>query len=116
MAGREKFTAAEIIAAIEKAHTAAAAARVLGCNRRRFCNYADRYPTALRLRPGVVRRYDRLAEVSLRKAPATGELWAVAMVLKTIGKNRASPERQEITRAETRARAGISSATWRWLS
>lgn len=100
MAGREKFTAAEIIAAIEKAHTAAAAARVLGCNPQTIRNYADRYPTVAAALQASRDDMIDWAEVSLRKAVLNGEPWAVAMVLKTIGKNRGYTERQEITGAD----------------
>jgi len=41
-----------------------------------------------------------LGELALRRAVVNGEPWAVALVLKTLGKNRGYVERQEVTGAD----------------
>ena len=41
-----------------------------------------------------------ISEQKLRAAVMSGEPWAVAMVLKTLGKSRGYVERQEVTGAE----------------
>lgn len=91
----EKFTVAQVLAAIEKGHTGAAAARILGCAAQTVRNYADRYPTVRKALDGERDDIIDYAELGLRKAVLSGQPWAIAFALKTLGKKRGYVERQE---------------------
>lgn len=95
-----KFTAAQIVAALDK-HKGMVylAAEALGCSHQTVYNYAKRYKT-------VQEAIDRnrghvldMAELALYNAILSGEHWAVTFALKTIGRARGYVERseQEIT-------------------
>ncbi len=76
------------------------AARELGCAPNTIYNRMERVPSikqAVEDARGEVVDY---AEQKLRLAILNGEPWAIAMALKTIGKNRGYVERQEVTGAE----------------
>lgn len=97
MARPEKYKVDDVIAAIRQAQTAAGAGRVLGCVSDTIRAYARRYATvdaALRSE-----REDLIdfAESGLRHAVETGEPWAIAFALKTVGKHRGYTERHEVT-------------------
>ena len=76
------------------------AARELGCAPNTIYNRMEKVPAmkqAVEDARGEVVDY---AEQKLRLAVLNGEPWAVAMVLKTIGKSRGYVERQEVTGAD----------------
>ena len=77
------------------------AARELGCAPNTIYNRMEKVPAmkqAVEDARGEVVDY---AEQKLRLAVLNGEPWAVAMVLKTLGKHRGYVERQEVTGAES---------------
>lgn len=101
MAGaNSKYTADEVIDAIRRGHTASGASRLLGCVPQTVNNYAARMPTVAAELKEQRRQLIDLAELSLRKAVLEGQPWAVALVLKTIGKGEGYTERVELTGAD----------------
>lgn len=97
----QRYTLEELIKAAEDQFgLVSLMARQLNCAPNTVRSYIKRYPTLAAVvneqREGMVDR----AEVSLRKAVLNGEQWAVALVLKTLGKSRGYVERQEVTGAE----------------
>ena len=76
------------------------AARELGCSPNTIYNRMKKTPAlkqAVEDARGEVVDY---AEQKLRLAILNGEPWAIAMVLKTLGKSRGYVERQEVTGAD----------------
>lgn len=91
-----KYTLAQVLEAVEKGITVAGTARVLGCTRRTVYSYATRWKSVAKaLFEKRVELVD-LSEMALRGAVLRGEPWAVALTLKTLGKDRGFTERQEI--------------------
>jgi len=76
------------------------AAKLLKCSPQTIYNWRDR-DDDVRLAIENARDFIvDVAEKSLLKAVESGEPWAVALALKTIGKHRGYTERQEITGAD----------------
>ena len=76
------------------------AARKLGCTPQTIYN---RMKSSVAIREACDNARGELIDISeqkLRNAVINGEPWAVAMVLKTLGKSRGYVERQEVTGAE----------------
>lgn len=92
----ERYTAQQVIDAIEEGMTAVGAARILGCKHMTVLNYAKRYPTVDAVLKAKRREMVGLAEMGLRRAILAGESWAIAFALKTLGKDDGYTERQEI--------------------
>ena len=93
MARTERYTAQEMIDALERGYTCVGAGQVLGCSAETVRNYANKYPTVkAALRAKRCELVD-LAEMSLRRAIMAGEAWAVALTLKTLGKDAGYVER-----------------------
>lgn len=99
MARPEKYPIPDVIAAIRQAQTAAGAARILGCDPDTVRAYAARHVTVDKALRSERRNMLDYAEMSLKRAVLNGEAWAVALVVKTLGKEDYS-ERTEITGAE----------------
>lgn len=95
MARTERYTAQEVIDAIEKGYTCLGAAQLLQCNAETVRNYAKRYPSVHTALHAKRRELVDLAEMSLRRAIVNGEGWAVAMTLKTLGKDDGYVERTQ---------------------
>lgn len=95
---KEKYTKKEIIAALVASKGMVyVAARKIGCSANTVYNFANKYPEvkeAMQQERGLM---VDTAEIALYGAVQRGEPWAVALTLKTIGKNRGYTERQEIT-------------------
>jgi len=75
------------------------AARKIGCNPQTIYNRMEKIPA---IREAVENARGEMVDISeqkLRAAVMNGEPWAVAMVLKTLGKSRGYVERQEVTGA-----------------
>ena len=96
-----KFTNQQIIDAVNSVNGMVyLAARKLGCNPQTIYN---RMAKSTAIREAVDNARGELIDISeqkLRAAVMNGEPWAVAMVLKTIGKHRGYVERQEVTGAD----------------
>ena len=97
MARPKRFKKQEVVDALVKAHgLKTVAAELLGADVHTIDRYCDEHPEC----QAVVdhwkkRRVDR-AEYKLDEAIERGEAWAIALVLKTTGKERGYVERQEI--------------------
>lgn len=96
-----KFTNAQIIEGLNSMNGMVyLAARKIGCNPQTIYN---RMKTNTAIREACDNARGELIDISeqkLRAAVLNGEPWAVAMVLKTLGKNRGYVERQEVTGAD----------------
>jgi hypothetical protein len=73
------------------------AARALQCEPNTIDNYIKRYPSLREALRGEREKQLDFAELQLLKAIADREPWAVAMYLKTIGKDRGYVERVDIS-------------------
>ena len=93
----EAFTTEQVIAAIQKGYTPTGAASLLGCHPQTIRRYAKRHPTVKEALLAERRCIVDYAEQGLRAAVIRGDAWAVALALKTLGKNRGYVERQELT-------------------
>lgn len=97
MAGKERYTKHQIIEAlIETKGLVSLAAKKLGCSHNVIYDYKKKYPEVAAVFDEQRTALVDVAELSLFKAIQKGEPWAVALVLKTIGKGRGYVERQEI--------------------
>ncbi len=96
MARTERYTAQEVIDALERGYTCVGAGQLLGCSAETVRNYANKYPTVKQALQGKRRELVDLAEMSLRRAIVNGEGWAVALTLKTLGKEDGYVERAEL--------------------
>ena len=96
-----KFSNKSIIEAVQAVNGMIyLAARKLGCTPQTIYNRMEKNA---QIREAVEMSRGEMidiAEQKLRIAVMNGEPWAVAMVLKTIGKHRGYVERQEVTGAE----------------
>ena len=95
----EKFTAEQVIAAIEKGITPFGAAQELKCHPDTVRNYGDRYPTVKRALLSKRKELVDLAEMGLRRAILNGEAWAIPFCLRTLARD-IYAERHEITGAD----------------
>jgi transposase-like protein len=98
MAGKPKYTNESIVAALAQTNgTVYLAAEALGCDPDTiFRRVHKSAAVAAAVRHHKGRRVDN-AERKLDAAVERGEPWAVALVLKTLGKGRGYVERQEMT-------------------
>lgn len=97
MAKPQRFTAAQVIAAVQ--HTRGMltlAAERLGCSDETIYNYARRYPSIAEAIKRERERTTDLAELRLYNAINDGEAWAIQFYLKTQGRTRGYVERQDI--------------------
>lgn len=97
MARTERYTADQVIEALNRGYTALGAAQLLGCDAQTIRNYAAKYPTVDRALRAKRREMVDLAEMGLRGAILRGEGWAIMGVLKTLGKDEGYSERHEVT-------------------
>lgn len=93
----ERYTVPDVIAAIEATKgMISLAARKLGCHPNTVRNYIERHPTVASAyreqREGSI----DIAELKLLEAVQKGEGWAIAFLLRTIGRDRGYVERQEV--------------------
>lgn len=101
MAGIEHFSTEQIISALEATNgLITLAAQKVGCTPQTIYNRAAKVK---KVQEVINEKRDNLvdhAELALRAAVLSKEPWAVAMVLKTLGKSRGYVERQEVTGAD----------------
>lgn len=94
---RQRYTAAQVIEAIEQSRgIKSAIAQRLGCHRHTVDNYIARYPTVARAYWEERERIVDTAEVKLLEKLKDGVDWAIKYVLSTLGKDRGYVERQEV--------------------
>lgn len=97
---KQRYTAAEVIDALERARgIKAVAAKILGCTRQTVERYAKRYATVAQACRQARETLVDVAEGQLVKSVDAGEWPAVRYVLATLGKSRGYAERTEITGA-----------------
>lgn len=98
---KEKYTKKEIIAAlIASKGTVYIAARRLGCAANTVYRFAEKYPEVKEAMHHERGMQIDVAELQLQAAVNRGEPWAIALTLKTIGKDRGYTERTEVTGAD----------------
>jgi alanine-alpha-ketoisovalerate/valine-pyruvate aminotransferase len=97
----QKFTNAQIIEAVKSMNGMVyLAARQLGCTPQAIYKRMEKSAT---IREAVDDSRGEMVDISeqkLRAAVMNGEPWAVALVLKTLGKSRGYVERQQVTGAD----------------
>jgi hypothetical protein len=96
MAGKPRYTAEQVIAALEQTKGMLfLASRVLGCSHDTVVNYIKRYPSVRQVSEQLRGELVDTAELKLWQSVQKGEQWGVTLVLKTLGKDRGYVERQE---------------------
>jgi len=101
MGAPEKFTTEQIIEALHKTNgLITLAADRLGCSAKTIYNRAKQVKSVQDAIEYYRTNLIDHAELALRSAVLSKEPWAVAMVLKTLGKHRGYVERQEVTGAD----------------
>jgi len=89
MTSIERYTVPQIITALQQARgMVTVAARSLGCNPQTVRNYIARHATVAQALHEERERTTDVAELALYKAIQQGESWAIALYLKTIGRDR----------------------------
>jgi hypothetical protein len=97
MPGKQRFTPAQVIAALKKSKGMLfLAAKHLRCDHETILNYCKRYPAVERAKQALRGEMVDLAETRLQQAIQKGEPWGITLCLKTIGKDRGYVERQEV--------------------
>jgi hypothetical protein len=98
---KEKYNKKEIIAALVVSKgTVYIAARRLGCAANTIYRFAEKYPEVKEAMHHERGMQIDVAELQLQAAVNRGEPWAIALTLKTIGKDRGYTERTEVTGAD----------------
>jgi len=93
----KRYSIAKMIEAIRTEHgMVTRVADLLGCSPQTVRNYSRDYPAVQEALTEERERMTDLAESAMYTAISNGEPWAVAMYLKTQGKNRGYVERQEV--------------------
>lgn len=96
MAGKERYTVAQVIDALRKTKgMKGPAARILDCSWTAVDGYEKRHPSVQQVIREERESMTDVAELSLARAIQNGEAWAVCFYLKTQGKERGYVERQE---------------------
>lgn len=97
MAKTERYTAEQVAAALKASMgLVSVAAEKLKCSDSTVRTYIERYPTVKQAQLDSREQMIDLAEASLVRAVRKGEGWAVALMLKTLGKSRGYVEKQEL--------------------
>ena len=102
MAGKQQYTAEQMIDALRRTNgIQAQAARLLGCHRRTVANYIDRYVTVRQAYEEARDTFIDAAEAGLQQKVKGGDLTAIMFVLKTIGKHRGYTTKSELEHSGT---------------
>jgi hypothetical protein len=89
MAGKQQFTERQVKEALESCRgLTSLAARRLGCTHQTVLNYMARYPEVQAVAECYRELVTDIAELKYWRAIQQGEVWAVAMQLKTQGRER----------------------------
>lgn len=98
MAAPEKLTIAQIEKELTKTMgTVSLAAEALGVCYNTLKRYIDKSPTLQAIIAHYRERRVDKAELKLEQAIVNGEPWAIALTLKTLGKNRGYVERTDVS-------------------
>ena len=97
MGAYRKYTNAEVEAALRQTLGAITlAAEQLGASHNTVSRYVERSPKLQALISHYRERRVDKAELKLEQAISNGEPWAIALTLRTLGRNRGYVERQEV--------------------
>lgn len=97
----QKFKIEDVVLALQESKGLVyVAARRLGCSANTIYNYAKKHPVIQETIDQERGLMVDTAELALWRAIQDGEGWAIALVLKTLGKQRGYVERQELTGAD----------------
>jgi hypothetical protein len=95
MAKKHRYTAQQVIAALDKTRGMVyLAAKLLRCDPDTVQNYCKRFPTVEAAKVAARGELLDVAELKLWQAVQQGDAWAIAFTLKTLGKQRGYVERQ----------------------
>ena len=95
---RQRYTAQQVIDALHQMHGLVyLAAKLLRCDPETIHNYCKRYPAVMAAKVDARGELVDVAEIKLWEALHRGEAWAIALVLKTLGRERGYVERIEQT-------------------
>lgn len=98
MAGKQRFTAAQVAAALTTCKGLVyLTAKRLKCSPDTVTNYCNRYPSVQAIRDAQRGQMVDLAEQKLWESIQQGEAWGITLCLKTLGKDRGYVERQELS-------------------
>jgi hypothetical protein len=98
MPGKQRFTAAQMITALQATKGMVyLAAKRLKCDPDTVLNYCKRYPSVEAAKNTQRGELIDLAEQKLFDSIKNGEAWGITLCLKTLGKDRGYVERQELT-------------------
>jgi hypothetical protein len=94
MQSHQKYSVNQVLTAIRDANgLLSLAARQLGCDRRTVYNYIERHPSLAVAVKDERESFVDVAEQRLRKAVEHDEAWAIALVIKTLGRHRGYVDR-----------------------
>ncbi len=93
---RPKYTREQVLAAVEKGITVLGTAKVLKVSTDAVYAYARRWSSVAKALKDKRMELVDLSEMALRGAILRNEPWAIALTLKTLGKDNGYTERQEI--------------------
>lgn len=97
MAGKPRFTAAQIQAAIiQHRGLLFMTAKSLGCSYSTLRNYLARYPSVRDALDSARGELIDTAELKLYESILKGEAWGITLCLKTLGRDRGYVERTEV--------------------
>lgn len=97
MAGRQRYTAAQVIAALHATKGMVfLAAKRLGCDYDTVLNYCKRYPTVQAAKDAERGEMVDTAELKLWQAIQNGQPWAIALALRMLGKERGYMEKAQL--------------------
>ena len=86
---KQRYTAGEVVEALEQSHGLIThAAALLGCSRGTVLNYVQRYPTVAETLEWKRREIVDLAMAALIDAVEAGAPWAILFTLRTFGADR----------------------------
>jgi hypothetical protein len=109
MAKKNRYTAAQVIAALQATRGMVyLAARHLGCDPETVMNYCRRYPTVEQAKHDARGELLDVAEVKLWQAVQAGEHWAITFALRTVGRERGYGETLALHLTIERAAARVA--------
>ena len=101
MARPDKFTAAQVIAALEQARgMTTIAARILNCSPNTIRRYIRQYPSVAEAQREAHERLGDMIEFALHDKALRGDIAALIFLAKTKYKNRGYTQRTELTGAD----------------
>ncbi|SRR6266498_1184626 len=110
-----KYKVSQVVSAIHDTKGALClAAQRLGCARSTIYDFVRRYPAVAQAVDDEREKLIDIAELRLRKAVNDGKPWAIALVLKTLGKSRGYVEKSPATMPYPEGTQSDSSEALEW--